>query len=220
MRKLLRLVLLGGMVVLLSQCVKEGPAGPQGPAGQSGSQGPQGSAGQTGAQGPAGPQGSTGPQGAAGPQGPAGAANVIYSGWTTITFQSAVNYYGDTLYIGSITAPQLTAAILNYGDIAVYMRFGAISGADTSFTVYKLNYISSIGSVSYWVQMQPAVGVINIQANWNPAKGFITFPNTNIVFQFRYILIPGGVAAVALKGGYPPNLNNYESVCSYFGIKN
>jgi hypothetical protein len=43
---------------------KQGPVGPQGPAGPQGAVGPQG---------PAGPQGATGPAGPAGPQGPAGA---------------------------------------------------------------------------------------------------------------------------------------------------
>lgn len=50
----------------------QGPAGPQGPKGDTGAAGPQGPKGDTGAAGPAGPQGPKGDTGEAGPAGPQG----------------------------------------------------------------------------------------------------------------------------------------------------
>src|SRR5215207_3107608 len=96
------------VVLIFAYCSKDGEAGPQGAAGP---------------QGPAGPAGPTGGTGTAGP---AGTANVIYSNWTDTT-----RWRPDTVMVGSvvvdtlgyfatISAPKLTASILNTGEIKVY----------------------------------------------------------------------------------------------------
>ena len=54
----------------------QGPAGPQGPKGDTGAAGPQGPKGDTGAAGPAGPQGPTGETGPQGPRGDTGATGL------------------------------------------------------------------------------------------------------------------------------------------------
>src|SRR5688572_26333007 len=84
-------------VTMIISCSKEGPAGPQG---SDGIQGPQGVAGQQGS------------------PGPAGTANVIYSDWLSYDLKAGV-YYG--LYYASIDAPKLTQAILDKGDIKLYI---------------------------------------------------------------------------------------------------
>ena len=57
-------------------CDLIGPAGPQGPQGETGPAGPQGPQGETGPAGPQGPQGETGAEGPAGPTGPQGEAGI------------------------------------------------------------------------------------------------------------------------------------------------
>ncbi|MFE4124240.1 hypothetical protein, partial [Priestia sp. YIM B13486] len=72
-----------------------GPAGPTGPAGDTGPAGPTGPAGDTGPAGPTGPAGDTGPAGPTGPTGPAGATG------TSLTANSmfASNTSGSTIAV-------------------------------------------------------------------------------------------------------------------------
>ena len=89
--------------LIIISCEKEGPAGPIGPAG---------------------PNGAPGPTGPSGPAGPAGTANVIYSEWLDITYDTVNNTAGETVfYVDTIQAPKLDAAMLANGEIK-YISIG------------------------------------------------------------------------------------------------
>lgn len=182
------------VLLIIPACEKEGPAGPAGSQGEQGIQGPKGDKGDRGATGPAGPRGATGPagpKGAAGPAGPKGAtgtANVVYSDWMTLTFGG-----GPALYSENISVPKLTQAIMDRGEVSVYMKH--------DIYVEKLNYYISDEFVRY----QLWVGNIAIYHNHT----------RYLTHQYRYVLIPGGVHAAAKAG---VDLRNYEAVAEAFHI--
>lgn len=208
----------GIVAMVFSACTKgdTGPIGPQGEqgvqgekgdrgdrgaTGATGATGPRGATGATGSQGPAGPRGATG---ATGPQGPAGTANVIYSNW--VSFQQAERdtlIDGTNLKVNHIPVPRLTQTIIDNGMMQVYMRFGT--------TVLTLPYTNRAGSRPNTVSFIPRPGRLFITRfthdNTQPYLGFGSV-------QFRYVLIPGGVAASL------PNLDmgNYEAVKAAFNI--
>jgi hypothetical protein len=191
--RLLSLLLLAIAFITIN-CTKEGP---EGPAGATGAQGPQGLGGATG---PAGPQGPTGPAGPAGPTGPAGApgapgtANVIYSAWFTQTFAtvtpSSANQHSNYTFIK--TAPGVTQAIIDQGVLLCYMQ-----SSTTSAVFNGTNMVTQL----------PFVDETDIDyiKSWISGVGFITFAYASSLpfslatvnswaHNFRYVLIPGGVA--------------------------
>jgi len=180
--RLLSILLLSVSFIIVS-CTKEGPegpvgpVGPQGPAG-TGTAGPPGPAGATGATGPAGPQGSQGPQG------PAGTANVIYSSWAT------QGSWADTMItlpaLGTVsrsirTAPGITSTIIDQGVILTFWQ--PASGSIHSLPAFAtpghvLDAIFDVGKVIFYI-----ADVATGNAGGQSAVG-----------QFRYVIIPGGVA--------------------------
>jgi len=178
MRKLSSLsLLLIALSFLLVNCTKEGP---EGPAGANGAQGPAGANGATGPAGPTGPSGPAGPTGPTGPQGPAGTANVIYSPWVTV---NAADWTGNGTADQSktLTAPGVTVAIRDQGVILVYAQYNGL------VRPLPFNDISTTNPVQFDFY-SPAVGQILLRA-YRPSGGFSLIP-----IQFRYVLIPGGVA--------------------------
>jgi hypothetical protein len=168
--------------------------GPEGPAGADGLEGLQGVQGATGAQGPAGPIGS---------------ANVIYSPWITNVWEKVPN----PLFVQhTFAAPLITQAVLDKGVVLVYFK----ESADSNFikmlpSAYYLN-----GELIFTIDSSAEVGKITVFHGISKApngEGLETFrPNS----QTRYIIIPGGIAG---RTKYPVDFNNYEEVCSYFGIQ-
>lgn len=173
--------------MLFTSCSKEGP---EGPAGQTGAPGP------TGAQGPA---------GAKGDKGDAGTANVIYSNWLNVTFENG---------LGQINASQLTAAILNSGEMKVYWNLGT---ADDPFVVQVPCVVplvlltddeEDVDSPDIYIDPYFEIGTIHLASNYNIPNG---------VNQFRYILIPGGTSA--RKAGPAVDWNDYNAVKKYLNLK-
>lgn len=181
----------------LAGCSKEGPQGPEGPAGANGSTGPQGPAGSNGSTGPAGPTGATGPAGATGPQGPAGTANVIYSDWIRPT---AATWYLNTarrkgMYI---TESRLDRGASDRAAVLIYYR----ASPTTTFPFPYLDYRSD-GSLQIAYNYNIQGGTLNIDIRsygrdiesweylWAP-PGF----TTNYA-AFRYVIVPGGVPTSA-----------------------
>jgi hypothetical protein len=123
-------------------------------------------------------KGDIGPAGATGPAGPTGAtgsANVIYSPWSMVTFTGSSSSWSATL-----TAPGITQAILDQGAVLVYLKTGT--------QVYPMNYSGSGGYINYYVTV-----------------GQIVFASSfNATYQYRYVIIPGGVA-----GGRSSNTHGY-----------
>lgn len=173
---------------------------------------------QKGDAGPAGPKGDTGATGAAGAAGAQGAkgdtgvANVIYSAWLDVAYAADTFRNAGVLdtagFFANITAPKLTAAILNGGEIKVYWNFGS----STAPAVSPLPYFDVIYD---FISIQPDfyVGRIFLYATGN----YSTFTQNNVKRnQYRYILIPGGVNARVVQ---PVDWNKYDEVKAYLGLK-
>ncbi|MBV4356674.1 hypothetical protein [Pinibacter aurantiacus] len=184
---------------------------------QKGDAGPAGPAGPTGATGGTGANGKDGKDGSTGAKGDTGAANVIYSAWLDVGFQPTTvedpndpSLLDTTGYFAQISAPKLSSDILNMGEIKVYMNE---YNPDTEITtVYPLPFYddSVKASLSFYEQ------TITVKAN----KDFSTIsfsPDPNKSYQFRYVLIPGGVKD---QSASKIDWNDYAQVKSYLGIKN
>lgn len=164
---------------------------------------------QKGDAGPAGATGATGPAGPAGPAGAAGTANVIYSDWTDVTFTNSS---------ATINVAQMTSDFLSKGEVKVYFNF---KNADT-LTVFPLPltdlYLGNDGTDDLFLNVQPlfTVGKINMfvsgYGNINPST-YTAFNKK--YFQYRYVLIPGGV-----KANSKVDWNNYSSVKTYLNLQN
>ena len=192
MRKFKLLSLLALAVTFLAvSCTKEGPEGPAGATGAQGPTGATGATGPAGPTGPTGPAGPTGPVGPQGPQGPAGTANVIYSAW--ISDASAANWadtsitlLGTVVRRRNVPAPGITQAILDQGVVLAYARGGV-----TNNQPWPLPINFTFGGAQLVMSYLPSLGRLVTT---------ITAPNTGsapAVFwggEFRYVIIPGGVA--------------------------
>ena len=166
--------------------------------------------GPAGPAGPAGPQGTTGNTGATGATGATGTANVIYSSWTDLTFQGT----DTTAWVAQMQAPKLVDSILNRGAIKVYFNYG--SDSTNSDVVFPLPMDGNLGIIAE-VYYQP--GLINIIANTDLSS---FTDNGNHYFQFRYVLIPGGITALPVSAngtkGSGINWNDYKQVKQYLGL--
>lgn len=231
MKALKYLIMLAALCLCLSSCTKEGKVGPQGeqgvpgqqgekgdtgprgatgakgdkgdtgPRGETGAKGDKGERGATGAPGPAGakgdkgdrgPQGPAGPRGVTGPQGPPGSVNVIYSNWITLP-------HNESEFM--ISVPQLTPAIVDRGVVAVYAKTFRGGVAGTLLGTHRLPFNSPYG---YFIEYSIAVNSITIIANEAMNAGD---------YQFRYLLIPGSIAATAAV-----NWQDYNSIKTAFHI--
>jgi hypothetical protein len=198
MRKTLQLLpfVLGmALITVIISCSKEGPAGPAGAAG------------------PAGPSGPSGP---AGPAGQPGSANVIYSSWLDVAFTAVkdtqTNGTIDTIaWTGRLNAAKLDTAILNRGEIKVYLNAGTSTSPFvtplplTDFAYYYL----FIGSLNPYF----SPGRIDFLSTDDASTE--TFQGAKY-YQYRYILIPGGTTA---RTAQKINWNNYKEVQAYLGLK-
>jgi hypothetical protein len=175
------------ITVIVAGCSKDGDTGPAGPAGPPGPAGPAGSAGVPGA------------------QGAPGTANVIYSAWLTPdfeadTFRTAGNVLDTAGFFTDIAAPKLDLAILDRGEIKVYVNAG--DAADP--LVFPLPYNSG----TLFIDVVFFLNTIQLYSN-----GDLTG------VPFRYVLIPGGTAARTAPGGKTIDWNNYKEVQQYLGLK-
>ena len=167
---------------------------------------------QKGDVGPAGPAGPTGPAGATGstgPKGDTGTANVIYSPWLDVAYTAETDpNTGDTLdFIAHITASKLTQAILDKGEMKVYMNWGSQTTPDVApLPILDPFFTGVIINPEFLVQR------IDLYANSN----FSTITNAGQKYlQYRYILIPGSVAG---RLAQPVDWNNYSKVQAYLGL--
>jgi hypothetical protein len=228
MRKLRSLsILLFALSFIIINCTKEGPegpVGPSGPQGAAGTNGTNGTPGTTGPAGPAGPAGPVGPAGPAGPTGPAGTANVIYSAWftpatyggwvdTTINAQTLQKKFNRP-------TTAITQAVLDQGVVMVYMKLNPDGLAGTTLSVRELPYVNPGGN-SQFIHI-PRVGSLTI-ANTTITGGSVTAAATNL--EFRYVVIPGGVAGKMMNGatntGYTIDQlksMTYDEICNLLNI--
>lgn len=182
------------MAFFVSSC--EGPEGP------AGSQGDQGIAGVPG------PAGATGATGQTGPSGPAGTTNVIYSPWITNVWTKQENNF----IVHIIDAPPITQLVLDEAAILVYFKESPTSNfikilPNTYYTnavpVFTIDFTAELGNLTVFHGVSK-----------NPeGLGVETFSPNSLI---RYMIIPGAVSG---RMDYPVDFNNYEAVCSYFGIE-
>jgi hypothetical protein len=182
-------------IMLLASCSK----GPKGDTGPTGPQGPQGTTGATGAQ---------------------GTANVIYSPWLNVTFSPSGL---DTNVIAQIPAPQLSDSILNSGLVKVYFNAGSDAPGGKIVLPLPINEPflftdSSNNPVTLIVNPYFTLDTIFVISN----NDISSFQQGGYNFQqFRYIIVPGGVAGLSTKIGdakKPLDWNNYNAVKQYFKI--
>ncbi len=172
--------------------------------------------GDTGPAGAAGATGANGANGASGPQGPkgdTGVANVIYSQWLDVAYTPVKDSTtGDTLaWIATIPAPSLSDSILNTGIVKVFLN----AGTPTVKAVFPLpitDLFALTGLLN--VNCYFTLNTINLYATDN-ASSFTS--QGEKAFQYRYVLIPGGVA-----GGIRKNVdwNDYNQVKATLGLSN
>lgn len=177
-------VLLLSAALLVAACKK----GDTGPAGEKGEKGDPGATGTTGA------------------TGKTGTANVIYSAWQDVTFSLVDSFTA----VGTITAPKIVDSIIQKGEVKVFWNVNTAS----SPTIVALPYhdngvvfgISDLANI-------PLIkaGTISLYSNYNLSSR--TNQSGEKVFQYRYLIIPGGVSARSAV-----NWNDYNQVKSYLGL--
>lgn len=146
-----------------------------------------------------------------GAKGDTGTANVMYSPWLDVTFEPDTDANGDTvIWYGTIDAPKITKAILDSGSVKVY--FNVNTAAEPA--VFPLP-ISDFYSFAFITQLGVyfQVGKIEMYCDLD-ASSFTTTTGNQKAWQYRYIIIPGGVPT----GRSAINWNNYEAVKTYYNI--
>ena len=137
-----------------------------------------------------------------------GTANVIYSSWTTL--DSAIRdttIDGSDMKVSDIDAPQLSQEILDQGVVNVYMEF--------SDDIYPLPYTGYAGGASNVMDFLPRLNKLFITRFTMDNSASVSF---NSSLEFRYVLIPGGVAAKSKMSKVQIKKMPYEEVKKRFGI--
>ncbi|MBZ4041546.1 hypothetical protein [Flavobacterium hibisci] len=147
-----------------------------------------------------------------GAEGPAGTANVIYSAWISAPAGTPETIDGTSGLSTSIAVPQLTADIMEKGTVLVYMSFGS---ATNTFT---LPYTSTAGGFTNTITAIASLNTIKLFRFKHANDG--TTVGLPASLKWRYVLIPGGVAASTSKMAKPDySKMSYEEVCAYFNIQ-
>jgi hypothetical protein len=153
-----------------------------------------------------GPEGPQGPAGPAGPQGSAGTNTVVYSNWTNFTAAtwSPFNALDIATYnISGISA--LNQTMLDRGAVKVFIKKTGnatqvfplpLIFEQTAVDVYNLDHSFALNQIT--------LRCLDLGGSPNPAALLASFG------QYRYVLIPGGVAGVAAGGSNRPFYNGYS----------
>ena len=220
-RRFFNVLFIASLLLACDNDGEEGVVGPQGPQGEQGEVGPQGPAGADGeAQGIPGPQGPSGADGtdgadgadgqdgangADGQDGATGTANVIYSDWIASDFPNSIN---DTFDQWELNAPELTQEIHDTGVILVYARIGTL--------IHKLpdSFFTSIQEHWNFRLLDTNDDLIAIRVHSIDGSNIGT-PYLNE--DFRYVIIPGGVAASG-KSAFDYAKMSYDEIVERFNI--
>ncbi|HEY0273685.1 MAG TPA: hypothetical protein VGC22_10910 [Chitinophaga sp.] len=161
-----------------------------------------------GDQGPAGPKGDKGDTGEKGATGATGTANVIYSDWIYATnfVDSIVD--NSNVKVGHLYAPGLSNEMLSNGAVQVYFTFGT--------GIFVLPYTSFAGGKPNTINYFPGLQKIIITRFTHDNSKSV---NLSTLLQYRYILIPGGVAGGRQKDVFG-NLDwtDYNQVKTFFSL--
>ena len=153
--------------------------------------------------------GTNGVDGQPGAPGAAGTANVIYSAWINAPTAVAETVDGTSGMSTSLTVPQLSEDIVSKGTVLVYVSFG--SGT------FSLPYTSTAGGFVNTITAVSTLKKIKLFRFRHDQAATVNIPTS---LSWRYILIPGGVAAVTAKTAKPDYAKmSYEEVCAHFNIQ-
>jgi len=153
--------------------------------------------------------GTDGINGVDGEQGPTGTANVIYSAWMTAPTAAAETVDGTSGMSTTLNAPELSADILSKGTVLVYVSFG--SGT------FSLPYTSTAGGFVNTITAISSLKKIKLFRFRHDQGGTVNLPTS---LSWRYILIPGGVAAATSKmAKVDYSKMTYEEVCAHLSIQ-
>ncbi|WP_052483532.1 hypothetical protein [Flavobacterium sp. MEB061] len=156
-----------------------------------------------------GTDGINGVDGQPGATGATGTANVIYSAWLTAPTAVAETVDGTSGMSTTLNVPQLTDDILSKGTVLVYVSFG--SGT------FSLPYTSTAGGFVNTITAVSTLKKIKLFRFRHDQGGTVNIPTS---LTWRYILIPGGVAAATSKmAKVDYSKMSYEEVCAHFNIQ-
>jgi hypothetical protein len=136
-------------------------------------------------------------KGDTGPKGDTGVANAIYSPWIDVTFDGAVLGSGDTVGVGTITAPKITKDVLDKAVVKVYVNLGTAAAPN----IYPIPYLDPITGI--WINVDFEVGKINLMSNIDGSA------------PYRYIIVEGSVPS---GRSATVDLNDYNAVTQYYKI--
>jgi hypothetical protein len=158
-----------------------------------------------------------------GSAGPKGTANVIYSDWFTPSSYTKDTIFGTYGFYYNQAAPEITQTILDNG---LVITFGKLDGYNA--VIWPTNQVSPMpivitymngatANIDTWSSLLSLGNVeIQLQSSTNAYGGISN------AHQFRYVIIPGGVAAARPAPGSPeiPDYANmtYEQLCTALNI--
>jgi len=151
-----------------------------------------------------GKDGAAGTNGTNGTNGATGTANVMYSPWLDVTFTLNTT---DSFYYATITAPKLVDSILQKGTVMTYIN----ANTAASPTVFPLPYTDLTSFL--FIDVAYTQGKINLSSDGNIST---TTSGGSKVQQYRYVIIPGGVATGRMA---TVDWKNYYAVKEYLGLK-
>ena len=156
-----------------------------------------------------GDDGTDGIDGINGEEGATGTANVIYSAWLNAPVAVAETVDGTYGMSTSLNAPELSEDIVTKGTVLVYVSFGSGN--------FSLPYTSTAGGFANTLTAISSLKKIKLFRFRHDQAATVNIPTS---LSWRYILIPGGVAATG-KAAKKPNYSemSYEEVCQHFNIK-
>ena len=149
-----------------------------------------------------------GADGEPGAPGAAGTANVIYSAWINAPTAVAETVDGTSGMSTSLTVPQLSEDIVSKGTVLVYVSFGSGS--------FSLPYTSTAGGFVNTITAVSSLKKIKLFRFRHDQAATVNIPTS---LSWRYILIPGGVAAATAKNKPDYTKMSYEEVCAHFNIQ-
>ncbi|HEX6427350.1 MAG TPA: hypothetical protein VF008_06670 [Niastella sp.] len=163
--------------------------------------------GDTGPAGETGAPGATGANGAAGATGKPGTANVIYSAWMDVEFSLVDSFTA----VGTITAPKIVDSIIQKGEVKVFWNVNTASNPSIVALPYHDDGVLFGASDLANIPLIK-VGTISLYSNYNLSSRTTT--SGEKAFQYRYIIVPGGITARSAV-----NWNDYKQVQHYLGLK-
>lgn len=149
-----------------------------------------------------------------------GTANVLYSSWVDIAGNSGEwkpkEFFNDSLRYHDIAANTLTQDIVDKGVVNVYADLRHISSEVDHIYSLPMPGLPGIGVSFYFEYKAQNVRIAYFDPN-DPASdaGDLTV-NT----KFRYVIIPGGVAAKSKLSKDQIKKMSYQEVKQRFGIRN